>query len=234
MKPLYYDYPEEAQAYERKNEYFFGSHMLVSPITAPHDARTQDGHATVWLPKGSWIDYFTHLPYTGNTVFNAYRGVDRLPVFVKTGSLIVTNPHVMDNPDHLPQTLLIQIFAGSDGHYCLVEHAGDQLAKTFFSWHDQEHKLSYTIEDPAHILPQNRQIAEEVIMPQEEDVFQEVFSRLQKAKIAFDVKQQLYQAFKSADFTSLGYINLLNTLEDQDLKNTLTELVYVRRSYPAD
>ncbi|MFT8878809.1 MAG: TIM-barrel domain-containing protein [Oenococcus sp.] len=234
VKPLYYDYPEETQAYEQKNEYFFGSNMLVSPITAPHDTTTQDGHTTVWLPKGNWIDYLTHLPYQGDTVFNAYRGIDSLPVFVKRGSLIVTNPHVMDNPDHLPQTLLIQIFAGSDGYYCLVEHAGNQLAKTFFNWHDQEHKLSYTIEDPDHIIPKNRQIDEEVIVPKKEDVFTELFSRLQKAKIPFDLKQQLYQAFKSADFTALGYINLLNTLEDKDLKNTLTELVYVRQSYLND
>ncbi|MDE7396810.1 MAG: alpha-xylosidase, partial [Muribaculum sp.] len=34
-RPMYYDYPEAAEAYDMKNEYMFGDQMLVLPITAP-------------------------------------------------------------------------------------------------------------------------------------------------------------------------------------------------------
>ena len=40
-EPLYYRYPEEAGAYEFGNEYFFGTEMLVCPVTEPMDERTR-------------------------------------------------------------------------------------------------------------------------------------------------------------------------------------------------
>jgi len=35
LRPLYYDSPEEAGAYDSKGEYLFGDNMLVAPVTAP-------------------------------------------------------------------------------------------------------------------------------------------------------------------------------------------------------
>jgi len=37
FRPLYYDWPQEAAAYESKGEYVFGDQMLVAPVTAPAD-----------------------------------------------------------------------------------------------------------------------------------------------------------------------------------------------------
>ena len=42
-RPLYYEYPETEEAYIYENEYFFGSDILVAPITtaAGADGMTQ-------------------------------------------------------------------------------------------------------------------------------------------------------------------------------------------------
>ena len=34
-RPLYYDYPEDDEAYAFENEYMFGNDILVAPITEP-------------------------------------------------------------------------------------------------------------------------------------------------------------------------------------------------------
>ena len=114
---MYYDYPNEDQAYARKNEYIFGNEILISPITKPHDHSTQMGHTKTWLPEGDWIDYFTHLPYKGDTVINTYRSVENMPVFVKRGAIIITNPEYMKNIEILPHNLEVEIFAGKNGKY---------------------------------------------------------------------------------------------------------------------
>jgi alpha-glucosidase (family GH31 glycosyl hydrolase) len=36
---MYYDYPENREAYDFKDEYMFGDDMLVAPITAPDEGR---------------------------------------------------------------------------------------------------------------------------------------------------------------------------------------------------
>lgn len=45
IEPMYYHYPNNDNAYEIKNEYFFWSELIVSPITAPNIKELQMGRA---------------------------------------------------------------------------------------------------------------------------------------------------------------------------------------------
>lgn len=54
IQPMYYLEPEQGESYEVKNEYYFGSELLVSPITEKQDATARVGKAKTWLPKGLW------------------------------------------------------------------------------------------------------------------------------------------------------------------------------------
>ena len=48
---MYYWEPEQPQAYSYKDQYFFGSQMIVSPIVAPMDNATQLSTKSIWLPE---------------------------------------------------------------------------------------------------------------------------------------------------------------------------------------
>ena len=50
------DWPEADPAYYRKDEYVFGSEMLVAPVTKPVDENTQLASQEVWVPDGEWIE----------------------------------------------------------------------------------------------------------------------------------------------------------------------------------
>ena len=52
---LYLQWPSLAGAYENPAEYTFGPDMVVEPVTAGGDPAP----ATVWVPPGQWVDYFT-------------------------------------------------------------------------------------------------------------------------------------------------------------------------------
>lgn len=231
VKPIYYDYPENEAAYNYKNEYVFGSHMLVSPITKPHDNITQWGHTESWLPDGKWIDYFTHLPYKGNGNLKLYRPIDQLPVLVQQGSIIVTTPNYMDDISDLSRSLTVEVFPGKNSEYKLIEHKHDKIAVTTFIWNDKIKKIKWTTDDPDNLIPGNRSINVVVHDLNPNDVKKELYKRLQAAYISFDLKQKIYREFTSENYDYAHFVNTLNILEDSNLQSSLSEVAYVRESY---
>lgn len=230
VKPIYYDYPDDQQAYDVKNEYFFGSEMLVSPITRPHNTATQTAYSQTWLPEGEWVDYFNHLPYQGNTLIKTYRDTDQMPIFVRKGSLIVKNDDYMAEISQLPAKITIEIFEGQDGKFEMVEHLGEKIAKTIFTWDDSARELTWRIDDPDKIIPNDRIYKKEWHEVTEKDTLAEMRSRLQKMQLSFDLKQELYTAFTADDYSYTSFINLLNTLKDSDVRSSLGEVAYIRES----
>lgn len=85
MTPIYY-LDKSKNGYKAKDEYFFGSEMLVAPVTSP----MKNGVAVtkVYLPSGGWTDFFTGERYDGGQVYEIESPLDRIPVFVKDGGIV--------------------------------------------------------------------------------------------------------------------------------------------------
>ena len=125
--PMYYDYPEAEEAYERKNQYMFGSELMVAPITEPSDKSTLSGSVTGWIPPGDWIDFFDGAVYHGGKKGRSLmlsRTIDKCPVFAKAGG-IVPMSRKAENELRNPEEMDILIFAGADGTFTLYEDEGD-------------------------------------------------------------------------------------------------------------
>jgi alpha-glucosidase (family GH31 glycosyl hydrolase) len=84
--PMYY-IDKSAEAYKAKNQYYFGSELLVSPVV---EKCKNDGFAyvKVYLPKGRWTDFFTGKVYIGGQVHTMATPLNRMPVFAKEGAII--------------------------------------------------------------------------------------------------------------------------------------------------
>ena len=63
IQPMYYLEPDREEAYQVPNEYYFGSELLVSPITEKQDPEVRAAKVTTWLPEGMWVDFFTGMVY---------------------------------------------------------------------------------------------------------------------------------------------------------------------------
>lgn len=164
IQPLYYKHCEY-EICEAENEYYFGTEMIVSPITTPCDGETKLGSARTYLPKGVWYDFFNHRRYSGGRRITAFRGIDEFPVFVKAGGIVpmarLENVNAVDNP----QNMRIKVFAGADNLFELYEddgksvdyRAGDfAITKMQLSWGST---AVFTITPPEKSLeyiPQNR------------------------------------------------------------------------------
>jgi hypothetical protein len=125
MEPMYYSDPETQEAYQVRNEYWFGSELIVCPITQPMEKTTQAAGVTAWLPRGLWIDFFTGRVYSGGRVLELWRGIGQIPVLAKAGGIVpMADLSVFTNSTENPAALEIRTFAGADGSFTLWEDSG--------------------------------------------------------------------------------------------------------------
>ncbi len=122
-RPLYYDHPEDANAYKYEDEYMFGNDILVAPIVTPADA-DKTVRRTVWLPEGKWWNVCRSKMMDGNVTFTDTYGQEDIPYFYKAGSIIVNNPP-QKSVTTKAQTLILKVVPGADGSYYLYEDEGD-------------------------------------------------------------------------------------------------------------
>ena len=125
VQPMYYQYPEKQEAYTVKNQYFFGSELIVNPITSPTDKTVRTGSVVTWLPEGLWFDFFTGMAYHGSKKIRMHRPIDTIPVLAKAGGILPMQAmeelsSCTDNPEHME----ICVFAGANGRFDLYEDDG--------------------------------------------------------------------------------------------------------------
>lgn len=122
VQPMYYRHAEEGEAYEVPNQYYFGTDLIVCPITKPMDKSLDLGCFKAWLPEGVYFDFFTGRVYRGGRRICLYRDIYTIPVLAKAGSIIpmVSEASVANGTDN-PEEMEIRIFAGDNGSFSLYE-----------------------------------------------------------------------------------------------------------------
>lgn len=131
LYPLSFVYPGDENACEMEEEYLFGENLLVCPVTEPmyYDVSSMPMEGTkknkrVYLPKGNgWYDFWTNTYYGGGTWVEAEAPLEKLPLFVKEGSIL---PMTEFRGSALQQgEIYLKIYTGTDAEFLLYEDAGD-------------------------------------------------------------------------------------------------------------
>lgn len=148
IRPMYYEHPWIENAYTVKNQYYFGSEIIVAPITSKTNGITQSAKVTTWLPEGNWFDFFNDRYYKGDRKIDVYRNNESIPVFVKEGGIIPLSNKV-SNGAALPKELKFKIYPGKFNEFILYEDDGisDNIKDDFSSqliinnWYTDSQKL---------------------------------------------------------------------------------------------
>jgi len=120
MRPLVMDFSSDTKAVEQAYQYMFGKAMLIAPVTAP--ATSWD----VYLPRSFvWYDFWTGKNFNGGQTIKAAAPQDKIPVFVKGGSIIPMGKLVQHTGEKLNDTLEIRIYKGANAEFSLYEDEGD-------------------------------------------------------------------------------------------------------------
>ena len=79
LRPLVYEWPEDSNVLYCQDEYLLGNDLLVAPLLE-ENAHSRE----VYLPQGTWTDFFSGKIYAGNQTIVIDAG-DKLPVFTRNG-----------------------------------------------------------------------------------------------------------------------------------------------------
>jgi alpha-glucosidase len=89
FRPLVLNYPDDPNTYNLDDEFMIGNDLLVAPVLKP-DVTSR----LVYLPKGTWYDYWTNKKYEGGTMIPAAAPLETVPMFVRGGAIIPTGPEM--------------------------------------------------------------------------------------------------------------------------------------------
>ncbi|PYQ35756.1 MAG: alpha-glucosidase [Acidobacteria bacterium] len=155
--PLYYDYPEAAEAYEFKDEYLFGSDMIVAPIATPVSDDSRLAAKSIWLPPGTWIEWFTGTELKGPAKIDRSFALDEIPVYVKAGAVVPMQPKMRNIAEKRVDPLILTIFPGESGEARVYEDAGNTLGykSSEFAWTTIRHSRQADGTHKIEILPVN-------------------------------------------------------------------------------
>ncbi len=126
IEPLYYIEPAIYDSIYR-DEYFFGSSLLISPITTKKDYLMNRVIHKIYLPEGKWYDFFTGKQYKGNRKYTSFYRDQEYPVFVKAGTIIPLSLNETNNTD-CPNKMEIVVFPGGNNTYSVYEDDGQTNA----------------------------------------------------------------------------------------------------------
>jgi len=165
VQPMYWQHPEEPDAYQVPNQFMFGTQLLVAPITTPADTSLQLASVRAWLPAGTWVDVLSGLVYRGGRQIVLHRDLTQIPVLAAAGAVIpLAAEQVPANAPDNPAALEVLVVVGADGMFEMIEDDGsgtglepDTVARTVITYSQQSGTVTILSADGAvHCLPGQR------------------------------------------------------------------------------
>lgn len=166
IQPMYYGEPNREETYQVPNEYYFGSELIVSPITEKQDAQVRAAKVKTWLPEGLWVDFFNGMVYQGGRMIDLWRGVEDMPVLMKAGAIVpMKDMRDYDNSIDNPKAMEVRVFPAEDGSFTLWEDQGDTPVDKDENWAATQLTFTGSEEDTfvigkalgnLSVLPENR------------------------------------------------------------------------------
>lgn len=178
MRALFMDFVHDKKTWDIKDEFMFGKNILVAPILKAQytpekvvkaneedgwdrvDAQnkesnistdfTQTKSTQVYLPAGTlWYDFYTNEQFKGGQQIEVTTTIDRIPLYVKAGSIIPIGPDVQYATEKKWDNLELRVYEGANGTFILYEDEFDnynyekgQYTEIPFVWNNSAHKLS--------------------------------------------------------------------------------------------
>ena len=126
-QPLYWHFPKLDEAYENKNDYFFGFELFVAPVVKPRNQQSNMGSVKTWLPPlGKFVDIFTGTVYDGDREITMHRQIQEYPVLAHEGSIVVLDgAETPENGCLNPESFEVLVCVGRNGQASVLEDPGD-------------------------------------------------------------------------------------------------------------
>ena len=178
LRPLFSDFASDKRVWDIADEFLCGHSILAAPILDPQyteekiiredamtgwDKKELKGESGVlkvdwtatksavkYLPKGAtWYDFWTGKAYKGGLSVTIATSFDRVPMFVRAGSILPLGPEMQYVGEKAWDNLELRVYPGADGTFTLYEDEGDNYnyekgiySTITFQWNDKTRTLT--------------------------------------------------------------------------------------------
>ena len=133
-------------------QYMYGPYLLVAPIyqNTAMDAEGNDIRNNIYLPEGTWYDWFTGEKYEGGRIINNFNTpIWKLPVFVKAGAIIpMTAPN--NNVKEVDNTMRMYELYPS-GTTSFTEYDDDGVTELYRSGESTTTLIEQVLDDKGNV-----------------------------------------------------------------------------------
>jgi alpha-D-xyloside xylohydrolase len=120
MRPLVMDFRSDARAQNIGDQFMYGPALLVNPVTEPAATTRR-----LYLPETKWYDFWSGSPVVGGRTVDAAAPIERLPVYVRAGSILPLGPDEEWSTQKPADPIELRIYRGADGDFTLYEDEND-------------------------------------------------------------------------------------------------------------
>jgi alpha-D-xyloside xylohydrolase len=114
------DFRGDARAQNVGDQFMYGPAFLVNPVTEPAATMRQ-----LYLPGNKWYDFWTGVAVEGGRMMNANAPLDRLPLYVRAGSIVPLGPDEEWSTQKTADPIELRIYRGASGDFTLYEDEND-------------------------------------------------------------------------------------------------------------
>lgn len=120
MRGLAMDFAKDTAVLNIADQYMFGPSLLINPVCEFKQQNRQ-----LYLPKSAgWYDLYSGKWYAGGQKIVADAPYERMPVFVRAGSIIPFGPELQYTSEKPADTITLNIYTGADASFNLYEDEG--------------------------------------------------------------------------------------------------------------
>ncbi len=121
VRPLFYSDTTDKNLYKAVDQYYFGNAFMVAPVLEK-GAKTRK----LYLPRGAWYDFWNPTEkINGGRWLDVNVSAERIPVYVKAGSVIPMKPSFTNTTDYPKEILEWHYYPNEGSHtYSMYEDDG--------------------------------------------------------------------------------------------------------------
>ena len=113
------DFPDDPEVRDLSDQWMFGPALMPCPVSE-YKARSR----SVYFPAGGWYDFYSGEYYAGGRRRSIPAPYDRMPLFVRAGSIIPFGPAMEWSDEKPADAIRLYVYAGADAVFTLYEDDG--------------------------------------------------------------------------------------------------------------
>jgi alpha-glucosidase/alpha-D-xyloside xylohydrolase len=172
MRGLWLHYPDDPKAVSRSDQFLWGRDILVAPVVEQGATSRK-----VYLPRGTWYDFWTNEPVQGNREITRAVDLETIPLYVRAGAILPLGPVKQYVEEKSDEPLTVDIYPGAGGSFTLYEDDGrsfnyrrGEWMGIEMAWNDAQRVLRMKLATGSKMLPPLRRAMQIKVAEKQKEV----------------------------------------------------------------